>query len=48
MQTAEQKEKNFAECVDYIVKNCEAGDIVITLGCGDVYKLAKMLAAKLK
>lgn len=47
-QTAQQKEKNFDECVEYLAENCEEGDIVITLGCGDVYKLAKKLAKKLK
>ena len=46
-QTAEQKEKNFDECIDYIIKNKQQGDIVITLGCGDVYKLAKKLAKRL-
>ncbi|SEL15866.1 UDP-N-acetylmuramate--L-alanine ligase [Ruminococcus albus] len=47
-QTAEQKEKNFDECIDYIIKNAEEGDILITFGCGDVYKLAKKLAKKLR
>lgn len=47
-QTAEQKEKNFAQCIDYIVKNIQPNDLVITLGCGDVYKLAKELADALK
>lgn len=47
-QTAEQKNFNFTQCVDYIAENCQSGDLVITLGCGDVYKLAKMLAKKLK
>ena len=46
-QTAEQKEKNFDMCVDYIAKNVRQGDLVITLGCGDVYKLAKKLGKKL-
>ena len=46
-QTAEQKEKNFDECIDYIIDNMQEGDIVITLGCGDVYKLAKKLAKRL-
>ena len=46
-QTAEQKEKNFDECIDYITDNMQEGDIVITLGCGDVYKLAKKLAKRL-
>lgn len=46
-QTAQQKEKNFDMCIDYIMKNCAEGDLVITLGCGDVYKLAKKLAKRL-
>lgn len=46
-QTNEQKEHNFDQCVDYISNNAKPGDIVITLGCGDVYKLAKKLAKKL-
>ena len=36
------------QCVDYIAQNADEGDLVITLGCGDVYKLAKLLAKKLK
>ncbi len=46
-QTAEQKKKNFDMCIDYIMKNAAKGDLVITLGCGDVYKLAKKLAKRL-
>lgn len=46
-QTAQQKEYNFSQCIDYIKKNCKDGDLVITLGCGDVYKLAKRLAKEL-
>lgn len=37
----------FEEVVDYIAENVSEGDLVITLGCGDVYKAAKMLAKKL-
>lgn len=47
-QTAEQKNKNFDEVIDYICENAKEGDLVITLGCGDVYKVAKKLAKKLK
>lgn len=47
-QTAEQKNKNFDQVIDYICKNAKEGDLVITLGCGDVYKVAKKLAKKLK
>lgn len=46
-QTAEQKEFNFNQCADYIAENAKPGDIVITTGCGDVYKLARILAGKL-
>ena len=48
LQTAEQKEKNFNQIIDYIIENATEGDLVITLGCGDVYKLAKSLAKKLR
>ncbi|MGN0623999.1 MAG: UDP-N-acetylmuramate--L-alanine ligase [Oscillospiraceae bacterium] len=47
-QTAEQKNYNFGQVVDYLAENCREGDLVITLGCGDAYKAAKMLAEKLK
>ena len=43
-----QKDKNFNEIIDYISKNAQEGDLVITLGCGDVYKLAKKLAKRLR
>lgn len=47
-QTAERKNENFMEIADYIADNAKAGDLIITCGCGDVYKLAKILAKKLK
>lgn len=47
-QTALQKEKNFGDIVDYLKDNLAEGDLVITLGCGDVYKLALKLASELK
>ncbi len=37
----------FEEVTDYIVANATEGDIVITLGCGDIYKAAKMILKKL-
>ena len=39
-QTSQQKD-------DFLAENVREGDLVITLGCGDVYKVAKRLAAKL-
>lgn len=38
----------FEEVADYVVENAQAGDLIITLGCGDVYKVAEMIAKKLK
>ena len=38
----------FEEVVDYVLENAGAGDLVITLGCGDIYKAAKMMVEKLK
>ncbi|MGN1081336.1 MAG: UDP-N-acetylmuramate--L-alanine ligase, partial [Acutalibacteraceae bacterium] len=37
----------FEEIADYIVKNAGDGDLVITLGCGDIYKAAKLMLQKL-
>ena len=33
----------FDEVVDHVMKNARPGDLVITLGCGDVYKCAKLM-----
>jgi len=38
--------ETFEEVVDYVLAHAEAGDLVITLGCGDIYKAAKMMAAR--
>lgn len=38
----------FEEICDYVCENAEDGDLVITLGCGDVYKVARMMCKKLK
>ena len=40
--------KNFELVTDYICRNAESGDLVITLGCGDVYKAAKSILKKLE
>lgn len=45
--TDERKYQNFDEVCDYICENASDGDLVITLGCGDVYKVAKMILKKL-
>ncbi len=38
----------FDEICDYVCDNTEDGDLVITLGCGDVYKVARMMVERLK
>ena len=38
----------FQEICDYVCENAEDGDLVITLGCGDVYKVARMMCEKMK
>ena len=35
----------FDGVVDYVEKNAKEGDLVITLGCGDIYKAAKRMVA---
>lgn len=37
----------FEEIADYVVEHAQPGDLVITLGCGDVYKAAKLMINKL-
>ncbi len=45
--TDERKYFNFEQVCDYVCENASEGDLVITLGCGDVYKIAKMILKKL-
>jgi UDP-N-acetylmuramate--alanine ligase len=37
---------DFKEIADYVLKNAGDGDLVITLGCGDIYKAAKLMLCK--
>ncbi len=37
----------FDEVADYVLKNAKDGDLVLTLGCGDIYKAAKIMIKKL-
>ncbi len=39
---------SFEKISDYILDNAQSGDLVITLGCGDIYKAAKIMVKKLK
>ncbi len=36
----------FEEVADHVVRNAGPGDLVITLGCGDIYKAAKLMLKK--
>ena len=36
----------FEEVAQHVFENAESGDLVITLGCGDIYKAAKILINK--
>lgn len=38
----------FDEVVDYVMRNARSGDLIITLGCGDIYKAAKQMASLYK
>lgn len=38
----------FGEVADYVLENANAGDLVLTLGCGDIYKAAKIMIKKLQ
>jgi len=37
----------FDEVADYVLENAVEGDMIITLGCGDIYKAAKLMIKKL-
>ncbi|MBQ1340650.1 MAG: UDP-N-acetylmuramate--L-alanine ligase, partial [Ruminococcus sp.] len=45
--TDERKYANFQQICDYVCDHVQEGDLVITLGCGDAYKIAKMILKKL-
>lgn len=45
--TDERKYFNFQQICDYVCENVQSGDLIITLGCGDAYKIAKMILKKL-
>lgn len=36
----------FDEVAQYVVDHAQKGDLVITLGCGDIYKAAKLMIQK--
>lgn len=46
--TDERKYQNFEDVCNYVVANAQAGDLILTMGCGDINKVAKMLLQKLQ
>ena len=46
--TDERKYQNFEQVTNYICDHAQAGDLVITLGCGDVNKVNKMILEELE
>jgi len=38
--------EGFPEIADYVLKHAQSGDLVLTMGCGDVYKCANMMVAE--
>ena len=46
-QTNECKQADFDKVTDFLCENAEDGDLIITMGCGDVYKVAKAVYNKL-
>lgn len=46
--TDERKYQNFEDVCNYVIANAQAGDLILTMGCGDINKVANMLLKKLK
>lgn len=46
--TDERKYQNFEEVCQYVVDHVQPGDLVLTMGCGDVNKVAKMIIRRLQ
>lgn len=40
--------EDFEKIAQYVVDNAQSGDLVITLGCGDVYKCADIMVDKMR
>ena len=46
--TDERKYSNFESVCNYVCEHAQEGDLVLTMGCGDVYKVAKMILHRLQ
>ena len=39
---------SFARVEEYLYKNCQAGDLVITMGAGDVFQIGEELVREFR
>ena len=46
--TDERKYQNFEDVCNYVVNHVQDGDLVLTMGCGDINKVAKMILERLQ
>ena len=46
--TEEEHDANFELAAQYVLEHAEAGDLIVTLGCGDVNKLARRIVKLLE
>ncbi len=46
--TDQRKYQNFEQVCRYVVSHVQPGDLVLTMGCGDINKVAKMILEKLQ
>jgi len=37
---------NFEEIASFVINNAQSGDLVITMGAGDIYKVAEIILEK--
>ena len=45
--TDERKYQNFDDVCQWVLDNAQPGDLILTMGCGDINKVAKMIVEKL-
>ena len=46
--TDERKYQNFEDVTQYVAEHVQPGDLVLTMGCGDINKVAKMILQRLE
>ena len=46
--TDERKYQNFEDVCNYVVEHVQPGDLVLTMGCGDINKVNKMIVDRLR